>query len=224
MTGLEPLSAVVLVASVLVSCGLLSLLAASLWAPRHSPGHVQVPPAAPVLGGRRHGTGLRSQRRTPYTPDAGSGPGRARGQVEPSSLALGRPRRPQRSSCPDLSGRALTPEDRAALELLDHADGGLSRWPVSRVVAMSLRRRNLIVLTDRNRKVVLTPLGRGALADARQEGAGIRAEPAGRGAGGVLVLASEHRRWSAALTSASHDLPSAAVGIARGRHGQGRWP
>ncbi len=88
---------------------------------------------------------------------------------------------------------SLTPQERAALQLLEHADGALCRWPVPRAVATSLRRRHLVALTAHNQQVVLTPFGRDALTADRHCQAAIRAEyRQGIGIGTALMLAARN--------------------------------
>ena len=87
---------------------------------------------------------------------------------------------------PDPTRSALTPEERAALELLERANGHLpgADWLVGRTTGRSLARRRLVFVMDEF--VFLTDAGREALAHERQQGTrhdGGCPDPSGGGGG-----------------------------------------
>jgi hypothetical protein len=78
--------------------------------------------------------------------------------------------RRRRRRRPDPPHTGLTAEERAALELLERADGHLSGpdWLVGRTTGRSLARRRLVFVMDEF--VFLTDAGRDALAHQRRQG------------------------------------------------------
>ena len=71
---------------------------------------------------------------------------------------------------PDPAPAELTTEERAALELLERANGHLlgTDWMVGRTTGRSLAKRRLVFVMDEF--VFLTDAGRDALAQERQQG------------------------------------------------------
>jgi hypothetical protein len=98
-----------------------------------------------------------------------------RGQVRAQLPGLGRTRAVLRSHvmrrrrrAHDPAHNGLTPEERAALELLERAGGHLpgSRWMVGRATAQSLARRRFVFTLDE--LVFLTDTGREALIEGQE--------------------------------------------------------
>jgi len=199
MTAFEPLSAVMLAVSLLLSCGLLGLLTLLMWVPHRSAAHAKPAFVIPTTGSRWHGMGLRSRRQVPRPAPDREGP--------EARLS----RAPWLSGAPGIPHHCLTPEERAALELLEHAEGMLARWPVPRAVACALRHRDLVTLTARNQQVILTPRGRDALADDRRSWAEIWAEYSGANYGGKLVTTRPYQRRGAALPARPLALPGRSL-------------